>query len=265
MKKLKGDIFITLWIAFGVTVILGFFIFSAIIGGDALNGYQENGQYFVTAHENVAQVSKATWIVSKVWGILFYIFIPLTPIVAFVISNIQEKIKRRKAEHTELKSQFLKKRLQISKDPEQCLINIKRKIAEKTGITKCIDLDESSAAFSGTEENYDLYVSVGVYKKGKKEHFSVYMDDHLEWDDFDYESQEEFEDSIVEFICEKINRTIKTITETKKHKYVRVTEYYLDKETNEWVLMYDEKMSWLIARPFITEDSVTEEIKEYHI
>ncbi|MBO5019748.1 MAG: hypothetical protein J6D52_03685 [Clostridia bacterium] len=96
MKKLKGDIFITLWIAFGVTVILGFFIFSAIIGGDALNGYQENGQYFVTAHENVAQVSKATWIVSKVWGILFYIFIPLTPIGAFVISRIREKIKRRK-------------------------------------------------------------------------------------------------------------------------------------------------------------------------
>ena len=61
------------------------------------------------------------------------------------------------------------------------------------------------------------------------------------------------------------NRTIKTITETKKHKYVRVKEYFLDKETNEWVLMYDEKMSWLIARPFITEDSVTEEIKEYHI
>ena len=96
MKKLKGDIFITLWIAFGVTVILGFFIFSAIIGGDALNGYQENGQYFVQAHENVAQVSKATWIVSKVWGVLFYLFIPLTPIGAFVISNIQEKIKRRK-------------------------------------------------------------------------------------------------------------------------------------------------------------------------
>lgn len=169
------------------------------------------------------------------------------------------------AERTKSKSQFSKKKHQFTKDPEQCLTNIKRKIAEKTGITKCIDLDESSAAFSGTEEAYDLYVSVGVYKKGKKEYFSVYMDDHLEWDEFDYDSQEEFEDSIVEFICEKINRTIKTITETKKHKYVRVKEYFLDKETNEWVLMYDEKMSWLIARPFITEDSVTEEIKEYHI
>lgn len=49
----------------------------------------------------------------------------------------------------------------------------------------------------------------------------------------------------------------------EKHKYVRVTEYYLDKETNEWVLMSDDKLSWLIARPFMTEDSVTEEIKEY--
>ena len=141
----------------------------------------------------------------------------------------------------------------------------KREIAEKTGITKCIDLDESSAAFSGTEENYDLYVSVGVYKKRKKEYFSVYMDDHFEWDEFDYDSQEEFEDAIVEYIWERINRIIKTITETKKHKYIRVKEYYLDKETNDWVLMYDEKMSWLIARPFITEDSVTEEIKEYQI
>ncbi len=169
------------------------------------------------------------------------------------------------AELTKFESRFSKKKHQTVKDPEQCLINIKRKIAEKTGITKCIDLDESSAAFSGTEGNYDLYVSIGVYKKRKKEHFSVYVDDHFGWDDYDYESQEEFEDSIVEFICEKINRTIKTITETKKHKYIRITEYYLDKETNEWVLMSDDKISWLIARPFITKDSVTEEIKEYYL
>ncbi len=96
MKKSKSDTLITLWIAFGIIVIVGFFVFSAIIGGSAADGYQENGQYFVTAHENVAQVSKTTWIVSKTWSILFYIFIPLTPIGAFVISDIQEKIKRRK-------------------------------------------------------------------------------------------------------------------------------------------------------------------------
>ena len=96
MKNLKSNTLITLWITFGVTVILGFFVFSAIIGGDALNGYQENGQYFVTAHESVAQVSNVTWIVIKTWGILFYVFIPLTPIGAFVISHIQRKIELRK-------------------------------------------------------------------------------------------------------------------------------------------------------------------------
>ena len=41
-KRNKGDIFISLWIALGVIIILGFFVFSMIIGGSAGNGYQEN-------------------------------------------------------------------------------------------------------------------------------------------------------------------------------------------------------------------------------
>jgi hypothetical protein len=47
-----------------------------------------------------------------------------------------------------------------------------------------------------------------------------------------------------------------------------ILEYFeslRNKETNEWVLMSDDKVSWLIMRPFIEEDSVTEEIKEYHL
>ncbi len=39
-KRNKGDIFISLWIIFGVIVILGFFVFSMIIGGSAGLGYQ---------------------------------------------------------------------------------------------------------------------------------------------------------------------------------------------------------------------------------
>ena len=95
-KRNKGDIFISLWIALGVIIILGFFVFSMIIGGSAGNGYQENGQYFVRDHAEIVEVSKTLWVISSVWGILFWIFIPLTPIGAFVISNIQEKIKQRK-------------------------------------------------------------------------------------------------------------------------------------------------------------------------
>ncbi len=153
----------------------------------------------------------------------------------------------------------------ILKSPKECLANIKRKITQKTEISNFVDLGETSAAFSGTVDNYDLYISLDVVKKRGKEYLYAYMEDHFEWYEWDYDSQNEFEDKIVEYFCEHINRTIKTITETKKHKYVRVIEYYLDKETNEWILMSDDKVSWPIMRPFIEADDITEEIKEYHL
>ena len=153
----------------------------------------------------------------------------------------------------------------ILKSPKECLANIKRKITKKTEISNFVDLGETSAAFSGTVDNYDLYISLDVIKKRGKEYLYAYMEDHFEWYEWDYDSQSEFEDKIVEYFCTYINRTIKTITETKRHKYVRVTEYYLDKDTNEWVLMSDDKVSWLIIRPFIEADDITEEIKEYHL
>ena len=153
----------------------------------------------------------------------------------------------------------------ILKSPKECLANIKRKITQKTEISNFVDLGETSAAFSGTVDNYDLYISLDVVKKRGKEYLYAYMEDHFEWYEWDYDSQSKFEDKIVEYFCTYINRTIKTITETKRHKYVRVTEYYLDKETNEWILMSDDKVSWLIMRPFIEADDITEEIKEYHL
>ena len=95
-KRNKSDVFISSWITFGVIVILGFFVFSMIIGGSAGLGYQENGRYFVRDHADIVEVSESVWSISRIWGILFWIFIPLTPIGAFIISIIQEKIERRK-------------------------------------------------------------------------------------------------------------------------------------------------------------------------
>ncbi len=160
---------------------------------------------------------------------------------------------------------FSKHKNTIHKSPKECLTNIKRKITQKTEISNFIDLGETEAAFSGTVDNYDLYISLGVVKKRGKEYLCAYMGDHFEWYEWDYDSQNEFEDEIVKYFCAHINRTIKTITETQRHKYVRVTQYYLDKETKEWILMSDDKVSWLIVRPFIEADDITEEIKEYHL
>ena len=95
-KRNKGDIFISLWIALGVIIILGFFVFSMIIGGTADSGYIDGGRYFVCEHSNTVEVSNMVWYISRIWGVLFSLFIPLTPIGAFIISNIQEKIQQRK-------------------------------------------------------------------------------------------------------------------------------------------------------------------------
>ena len=95
MKKTNNnDIFITFWITLGVIVVLGFFVFSMIIGGSAGLGYQENGHFFVRDHAEVVEVSEVIWTISRIWRILFWIFIPLTPIGAFAVSTIQEKIER---------------------------------------------------------------------------------------------------------------------------------------------------------------------------
>ena len=95
-KSNKGNLIITLWIVFGVISILGFFVFSMIIGGTAGSGYIDGGSSFVCEHSNTVEVSNMVWYISRIWGILFSIFIPLTPIGAFIISNIQEKIEQRK-------------------------------------------------------------------------------------------------------------------------------------------------------------------------
>jgi len=160
---------------------------------------------------------------------------------------------------------LFKRKNSITKNSTECLNNIKNKISAKTGISKFIDINETSAAFSGTKDNFDLYFSVSVEKKRGKDYLSVYMDDHFEWKEWDFKSQDDFENAIVEWLCKRINHTIKTVTEMKRHKYIKVTEYTLNKETNEWILTSDEKVSNLLVRLVITEDMFEERIKEYYL
>lgn len=96
LKNKKAIITVSIWIYLGIAAILFFFIFSAIIGGSAMNGYKEAGRYFVAEHENVTEVSKTIWTISKVSGVLFWVFIPLTPIGGFIIYDVFDKIERRK-------------------------------------------------------------------------------------------------------------------------------------------------------------------------
>ena len=98
-NKLKNCL-ITIWIVLGVTIILGFFIFSFMIGGSALNGYTKNDSFFVQSHSNITEVSQTIFKISRIWHILFFIFLPLTPLGAFLISFVFQK-QEQKAYHME--------------------------------------------------------------------------------------------------------------------------------------------------------------------
>ena len=94
--KNKPDLILTIWNAIGIVIIVGFFLFDFIIGGTASLGYCEANAYFVGSHGEYTQVSEIVYRISSVWEILFWIFIPLTPIGGFLISHIQEKIEQKK-------------------------------------------------------------------------------------------------------------------------------------------------------------------------
>ena len=86
MKKNKTNLILTIWNATVNVIIAGFFLFGFIIGGTAAHRYCEANTYFVGNHGEYTQVSEIIYHVSYVWEILFWIFIPLTPLGCFLIS-----------------------------------------------------------------------------------------------------------------------------------------------------------------------------------
>ena len=83
--------FVTVWNICCAIVLIGFFVFSMIVGGSAVNGYQEAGKYFVGEHGTYVEVSETIWIISNILEILFWFFILGT----FVIFIVRENWKRR--------------------------------------------------------------------------------------------------------------------------------------------------------------------------
>ena len=96
VKENKTNLILSIWNTIGSVIIAGFFLFGFIICGTAALGYCEANTYFVGNHGEYTQVSEIIYHVSYVWEILFWIFIPLTPLGCFLISHIQGKMEQKK-------------------------------------------------------------------------------------------------------------------------------------------------------------------------
>ena len=61
--------FAKIWGGIALILFLLFLIFSTLIGGDAIHGYIENGDYFVSGLSDPIEVSQTIWILNYISGI----------------------------------------------------------------------------------------------------------------------------------------------------------------------------------------------------
>ena len=59
----------------------------------------------------------------------------------------------------------------------------------------------------------------------------------MSWQEWNFDNLDEFENNIIDHIANRVNRTIKTVTEVK-NKSFRIASYYLD-ENGEWICFED--------------------------
>lgn len=150
------------------------------------------------------------------------------------------------------------------KRADDCFCNIKRKVSEKSGISNFLEYDNRCVAFSGSRDKPELFFDLSIVKSEGKFYLYADIDDEVTWEEWNFDSQEEFENEIVRYIAPLINRTIKTVTEKKKHKYLRYARYYLS-DNNEWILIDEDKIDSVFTKLFLFKDSLKEDIKEYRL
>ena len=76
MKKIYRAICIAA-IALGAINFLSFMASNLRLGGDALNGYQENGRYYVADHGEVTEVAEGDWRQNRLQGKSLFVTHPL--------------------------------------------------------------------------------------------------------------------------------------------------------------------------------------------
>ena len=113
------------------------------------------------------------------------------------------------------------------------IARIKAAVSQRCGIDRFIEYDDVTVAFAGTEENMELMLEICTQKADGKKYLYASVDDEVSWQEWDFDTLNEFENAIIEYIANRVNRTIKTVTEMGSKK-CRVASYYLD-ENGEWV------------------------------
>ena len=155
----------------------------------------------------------------------------------------------------------LEEDIQREKD---CILRIKNAVSQRCGIDNFIDYDDFTIAFAGSKDNMELMLEICMQKCDGKKYLYASLDDKVSWQEWDFDNLNEFENNIIDHIANRVNRTIKTVTEVK-NKSFRIASYYLD-ENGEWICFEDHSSDskWFC---FITAHLIesSETIKTYKL
>ena len=121
---------------------------------------------------------------------------------------------------------------------KECITRIKQAVSQKCGIENFIDYDDFTVAFSGSKDNMELMLEICTQKREGKKYLYASVDDEVSWQEWDFHNLDEFENNIIDHIANRVNRTIKTVTEVK-NKSFRIASYYLD-GNGEWICFEDQ-------------------------
>lgn len=160
-------------------------------------------------------------------------------------------------------SKTSEKDIQREKD---CITRIKNSVSQKCEIDNFIEYDDFTVAFSGSKDNMELLLEICTQKCEGKKYLYASVDDEISWQEWDFDNTDGFENNIIEYIANRVNRTIKTVIQKEKHKSFEEDVYYLDQDTNEWILIekhkYEDKLTCLILA---NKTETTETIKTYKL
>lgn len=149
---------------------------------------------------------------------------------------------------------------------KDCIARIKQAVSQRCGIDKFIDCDDFTVAFAGSKENMELLLEICTQKCEGKKYLYASLDDAVSWQEWDFDNPDQFENNIIEYIANRVNRTIKTVIKKVKHKSYQETIYYLDKSTNEWIMIEDDKTEDKLVCFIAANKTETDEtIKTYHL
>ena len=95
---------------------------------------------------------------------------------------------------------------------KDCITRIKQAVSQKCGIDNFIDYDDFTVAFAGSKDNIELMLEICTQKYDGKKYLYASVDDEVSWQEWDFDNSDEFENNIVEYIANRVNRTIKILS-----------------------------------------------------